>query len=47
MAAKLPNNEYFTPYPTHIIVPEGYWTITTTIGEKDNPNKYWHNGEDD
>ena len=35
-------------YPTHIIVPEGYWTITTTITEKisEDPNKYWHNGED-
>ena len=34
-------------YPTHIEVPEGYWTTTTTIClEKYNPNKYWHNGED-
>ena len=39
--------EYFTEYPTHIIVPDGYWTITTTISEEDNPNKHWHNGEDD
>ena len=39
-----------TNYPTHIEVPDGYWTITTTINkdfEEDNPNKYWHNGEDD
>ena len=42
------SEEYFTEYPTHIIVPDGYWTITTTIrNEIDNPNKYWHNGEDD
>tara|TARA_A100001201_G_scaffold57169_1_gene55239 strand:+ start:373 stop:498 length:126 start_codon:yes stop_codon:yes gene_type:complete len=33
-------------YPTHIEVPENYWTITTTAGEKYNPNKYWHNKED-
>tara|TARA_Y100001937_G_C7046140_1_gene296910 strand:- start:338 stop:475 length:138 start_codon:yes stop_codon:yes gene_type:complete len=35
-----------THYPTHIEVPEGYWTITTTIVEEYNPNKYWHNKED-
>ena len=23
------------------------WTITTTAGTKYEPNKYWHNGEDD
>ena len=33
-------------YPIYIEVPEGYWTTTTTIGSKENPNKYWHNGED-
>ena len=36
-----------TNYPTHIEVPDGYWTITTTAGTKYDPNKYWHNGEDD
>ena len=40
-------NYWDTNYPTHIIVPEGYWTITTTAGENDDKNKYWHNGEDD
>ena len=34
-------------YPTHIEVPDGYRTITTTAGTKYEPNKYWHNGEDD
>ena len=34
------------PYPTHIEVPEGYWTITTTAGNDYNPEKYWHNKED-
>ena len=33
-------------YPTHIEVPEGYWTITTTI-QKEDKNKYWHSKEDD
>ena len=32
-------------YPTHIIVLEGYWIITTTINGED-VNKYWHNKED-
>ena len=42
------NKEYFTPYPTHIEVPVGYWTITTTVNtdSEENPNKYWHHGED-
>ena len=36
-------------YPTCIEVPKGYWTISTTIntGLEENPNKYWHHGEDD
>ena len=36
-------------YPTHIEVPEGYWTITTTVSAdfEEDKNKYWHNGEDD
>ena len=35
-------------YPTHIEVPVGYWTSTTNIiVEKYEPNKYWHNSEDD
>ena len=40
--------EYFTPYPTHVEVPEGYWIITTTIDVNvlEDPNKYWHHGED-
>ena len=33
-------------YPIYIEVPEGYWTTTTTV-DIDNPNIYWHNGEDD
>ena len=33
-------------YPTHIEVPEDYWTITTTA-DTDNPNLYWHNGKND
>jgi len=33
-------------YPIYIEVPEGYWTMTTTA-DVDNPNLYWHNGEDD
>ena len=37
--------EYFTEYPTHIIVPDGYWTITATINKEDT-DKYWHNKED-
>ena len=41
--------EYFTPYPTHIEVPEGYWITSTTVdGEIEyNPNQHWHNGEED
>ena len=36
-------------YPIIIEVPEGYWTISTTIDEDlvYDPNKYWHHGEDD
>ena len=36
-------------YPIYIEVPEGYWTTTTTTDTDvlENPNKYWHNGEDD
>ncbi len=34
-------------YPIYIEVPEGYWTTTTTISEEYEPNKYWHNGEDE
>ena len=35
-------------YPTYIEVPEDYWTISTTIDIDiiENPNKYWHHGED-
>ena len=33
-------------YPIYIEVPEGYWTTTTTIVEEYEPNKYWHNKED-
>tara|TARA_B100000073_G_scaffold32585_1_gene24775 strand:+ start:1036 stop:1161 length:126 start_codon:yes stop_codon:yes gene_type:complete len=33
-------------YPTHIEVPENYWTITTTANKEYNPNEYWHNKED-
>ena len=35
-------------YPTHIEVPEGYWTITTTVSVdfEEDKNKYWHNAED-
>jgi len=36
-----------TPDTSSIEVPEGYWTSTATIGEDYDPNKYWHNGEDD
>ena len=42
-------SDYFTEYPTHIIVPDGYWTITTTINvDTDVKNKdiYWHHNED-
>jgi len=35
-----------TNYPTHIEVPDGYWTISTTVGSAENSNKYWHHGED-
>ena len=36
-------------YPTHIEVPAGYWTITTTVSvdSGEDKNKYWHNSEDD
>ena len=44
---KVEKNYWDSHYPTHIIVPEDYWTITTTISKEENPNKYWHNGEDD
>ena len=35
-------------YPIYIEVPEDYWTISTTIDTDilENPNKYWHNCED-
>ena len=38
----------YEKYPTHIEVPEGYWVITTTVGVdvEEDPNKYWHNSED-
>tara|TARA_R100001594_G_scaffold32291_1_gene59978 strand:- start:375 stop:512 length:138 start_codon:yes stop_codon:yes gene_type:complete len=29
----------------YIEIPEGYWTMTTTV-DTDDLNKYWHNGED-
>ena len=25
------NNEYFTPYPTHIEVPENYWVSSHNV----------------
>ena len=35
-------------YPIYIEVPNGYWTSTATIGNEEyEPNKYWHNSEDD
>ena len=35
-------------YPIKIEIPEGYWTTTTTIDTDilEDPNKYWHNKED-
>ena len=39
--------EYFTPYPTYIEVPNGYWTITTTANTKEKKDVYWHHNEDD
>ena len=29
-------------YPTHIEVPKGYWTVTTTVGTEEDSNEYWH-----
>ena len=36
-------------YPIYIEVPDGYWTMTTTINLEfeEDPNKHWHNSEDD
>ena len=36
-------------YPIYIEVPENYWTMTTTINvdSDEDPNKYWHNAQDD
>ncbi len=36
-------------YPIYIEVPEDYWIMTTTINVdvEENPNKYWHNAQDD
>jgi len=31
------NNEYFTPYPTHIEVPENYWVSSHNV-EYDESN---------
>ena len=40
--------EYFTPYPTYIEVPNGYWTITTTANTKEEKKDvYWHHNEED
>ena len=41
-------------YPIIIEVPEGYWTSTINVVNEEgdlinndgNPNKYWHNSED-
>ena len=34
-------------YPTYIEVPEGYWTLTTTVDtDKDEVDIYWHHHED-
>ena len=35
-------------YPIYIEVPDGYWTTSTTIDVDilEDPNKYWHHGED-
>ena len=33
----------------YLEIPEDYWTITTTINVKnpeEDPDKYWHHGED-
>ena len=30
----------------YVEIPKGYWTMTTTI-DMDNPNLYWHDGEND
>ena len=30
----------------YIEIPEDYWIVTTTA-DTDNPNLYWHNGEND
>ena len=39
--------EYFTKYPKYIEVPDGYWTVTTTIQkDEENKDKYWHHNED-
>ena len=32
-------------YPTYIEIPEGYWTITTTIDSSD-VDIYWHHNEE-
>ena len=42
------NKDKEIKYPTYIEVPEGYWTITTTICVLDNEEVdiHWHHGED-
>ena len=32
-------DEYWDVYPTHLYIPDGYWTISTTIDDFDKKKK--------